>query len=148
MEVRMGRRDHKIEMLSELALFAGCDDRELAAIAKLVDEADVPAGRVLIEEGSASCREAFIILDGTASVTVRDVQVAIVGPGGVTGEMGVIDRERRSATVRAITDLKILVIDGRALSSLIEKHGVGWKLLKEMGQRVRALESEAAPALP
>ena len=144
----MGRRDRKIETLSGLALFAGCDDRELAGIAKLVDEADVPAGHVLIQEGSVSCREAFIIIDGTASVTVRDVQVAIVGPGGITGEMGVIDHECRSATVRAMTDMKLLVIDARSLSALIEKHGVGWKLLREMGQRVRALESEAAPALP
>src|SRR5438270_8848093 len=84
MEVRMGRRDHKIETLSKLALFSSCDDRELAAVAKLVDEADVPAGHMLIEEGSPSCREAFIILEGQASVTVRDVQVAIVGPGSFT----------------------------------------------------------------
>jgi hypothetical protein len=47
-----------------------------------------------------------------------------------------------------MTDMKLLVIDARSLSALIEKHGVGWKLLREMGQRVRALESEAAPALP
>ena len=144
----MGRRDQKIETLSKLALFSSCDDRELAAIAKLVDETAVPAGHVLIEEGSASCREAFIVLDGTASVTVRDVQVAIVGPGGVTGEMGVIDHERRCATVRAMTDMRLLVIDARSLSALIEKHGVGWKMLREMGQRVRALEAEAVPALP
>ena len=144
----MGRRDQKIESLSKLALFSGCDDRELAAIARLVDEAEVPAGHVLIQEGSPSCREAFIVLDGTASVTVRDVQVAIVGPGGITGEMGVIDHERRCATVRAITDLKLLVVDARGLNSLVEKHGVGWKLLKEMGTRVRTLESDAAPALP
>lgn len=144
----MGRRDRKIEILSQLALFSSCDDRELAAIAKLVDEAEVPAGHLLIEEGSASCREAFIVLEGTASVTVRDVQVAIVGPGGITGEMGVIDHDRRSATVRAMTDMKLLVIDARGLSALVEKHGVGWKLLKEMGVRVRTLESDAAPALP
>jgi len=144
----MGRRDHKMEILSQLALFAACDDRELAGIAKLVDEADVPAGHVLTEEGSVSCREAFIIVEGTASVTVRDVQVAVVGPGGITGEMGVIDHECRSATVRAMTDMKLLVIDARSLSALVEKHGVGWKLLKVMGQRVRSLESAAAPALP
>ena len=144
----MGRRDRKIETLAKLALFAGCDDRELAGIAKLVDEADVPAGHVLIQEGSTSCREAFIIVEGTATVTVRDVQVAIVGAGGITGEMGVIDHESRSATVRAMTDMKLLVIDARSLSALIEKHGVSWKLLKEMGQRVRSLESAAAPALP
>ena len=143
----MKRRDQKLERLQEIPLFAGCDDRELHEISKLVDEATVPEGRVLIEEDSTDCREAFIILDGSASVSVRGVQVAVVGPGGCTGEMGVIDHERRSATVTALTDLRLLVVDARGLHALVEKHGVGWKLMKEMGLRVRALESEKAPAL-
>jgi CRP-like cAMP-binding protein len=143
----MKRRDQKVERLQELALFASCDDRELHDIAKLVDEAVMPEGRVLIEEGATDCREAFIILEGQASVSVRGKQVAVVGPGGFTGEMGVIDHERRSATVTALTDLRLLVVDARGLHALVEKHGVGWKLMKEMGLRVRALESEGAPAL-
>ena len=143
----MKRRDGKIERLQEVPLFASCDDRELQAIARLVDETEVPEGHVLIEEGSPDCRQAFIILDGSASVSVRGVQVAVVGPGGCTGEMGLIDHELRSATVTALTDLRLLVVDARGLHALVEKHGVGWKLMKEMGQRVRALESENAPAL-
>ncbi|MEY2422146.1 MAG: hypothetical protein QOI95_2213 [Acidimicrobiaceae bacterium] len=143
----MKRRDEKLERLQEVPLFAGCDDRELHEISRLVDEAVVPEGRVLISEGSTDCREAFIILEGTASVSVRGVQVAVVGPGGCTGEMAVIDHERRSATVTALTDVRLLVVDARGLHALVEKHGVGWKLMKEMGLRVRSLEAEAAPAL-
>jgi len=143
----MRRRDDKVERLREVPLFASCDDRELEAISRLVDEAEVPAGRVLIAEGATDCREAFIILEGRASVSVRGVEVALIGPGSCTGEMGVIDHERRSATVTALTDLRLLVLDSRGLHALVEKHGVGWKLMKELGMRVRALESEAAPAL-
>ena len=143
----MKRHDEKHERLREIALFNSCDDRELSEIARIVDEAIVPEGRVLIQEGSNNCREAFIILEGQASVSVRGVQVAVVGPGGCTGEMGVIDHDRRSATVTALTDLRLLVVDARGLHALVEKRGVGWKLMKEMGLRVRALESEAAPAL-
>jgi hypothetical protein len=51
----MKRHDEKTARLRELPLFASCDDRELSEIAKLVDEAIVPEGRVLIEEGSTSC---------------------------------------------------------------------------------------------
>jgi CRP/FNR family transcriptional regulator, cyclic AMP receptor protein len=141
----MKRRDEKLERLQQLPLFASCDERELSEIAKLVDETSVPEGRVLIAEDSTNCREAFIILEGQASVSVRGVQVAVVGPGGCLGEMAVIDHERRSATVTALTDLTLLVIDARGLHALVEKHGVGWKLMKEMGLRVRALEAEGAP---
>jgi CRP-like cAMP-binding protein len=143
----MKRRDAKLERLEQVPLFSSCNERELQAISRVVDEAVVPEGRVLIEEGSADCREAYIILDGSASVSVRGVQVAMVGPGSFTGEMGLIDHERRSATVTALTDLRLLVVDARGLHALVEKQGVGWKLMKEMGLRVRALESENAPAL-
>jgi CRP-like cAMP-binding protein len=143
----MKRRDGKLERLQEVGLFKSCNDRELEAISRLVDEATVPAGRVLIDEGSADCREAFIVLDGTVGVSVRGVQVAVVGPGGITGEMGVIDHERRSASVTALTDVRLLVLDARGLHALVEKRGVGWRLMRELGLRVRALESEGAPAL-
>jgi CRP-like cAMP-binding protein len=143
----MRRRDGKMQRLQEVALFSSCDDRELEAISRLVDEASVPAGKVLIKEGSPDCREAFIVLEGTVGVSVRGVQVAVVGPGGVIGEMGVIDHETRSATVTALTDVLLLVVDARGLHALVEKQGVGWKLMRELGLRVRALESEDAPAL-
>lgn len=143
----MKRRDPKVERLQDIPLFKSCDDRELEAISRLVDEASVPAGRVLISEGSADCREAFIILEGTVGVSVRGVQVAVVGAGGVTGEMGLIDHERRSATVTALTDVQLLVLDARGMHALVEKRGVGWKLVRELGLRVRALEAEHAPVL-
>ena len=143
----MKRRDGKLERLRDVPLFASCDDRELEAIARLVDEAEVAEGRELITEGSADCREAFVVLAGRASVSVRGVQVAVIGPGSGTGEMGVIDHACRSATVTARSDMRVLVMDARGLHALIEKHGVGWKLMKELGLRVRALESESAPAL-
>ena len=143
----MRKRDEKIELLRGVALFNSCDDNELKQIAQLVDETTVPEGKEIITEGSTNCREAFIILDGTASVSVNGVQVAVIGPGGITGEMAVIDHERRSATVTALSDLRVLVVDARGLHALVEKHGVGWKLMKEMGLRVRALESDTAPAV-
>ena len=143
----MKAKDHKIEQLQRVPLFAACDDRDLKEISKLVDEVGVPAGHVLIEEGSTNCREAFIIIEGNAGVSVRGVQLAVLGPGSFTGEMSVLDHQERSATVVALTDVRMLVVDARGLHALVEKHGVGWKILKEMGQRVRALESEAAPAL-
>jgi CRP-like cAMP-binding protein len=142
----MKRHDPKLECLRKVPLFASCDERELQEISTLVDEAVVPEGRVLIAEGSTDCREAFIILEGQASVSVRGVQGAVVGPGGCTGEMGVIDHEQRSATVTALTELRLFVMNARGLHSLVEKHGVGWKLMKEMGLRVRNLEAETASA--
>jgi CRP-like cAMP-binding protein len=143
----MKRRDEKVELLRQTPLFASCDDRELESISRLVDEADLAEGRVLITEGSTDCREAFIVLEGTAGVSVRGVQVAVIGPGSCTGEMAVIDHDRRSATVTALTPMRVLVMDARGLHALVEKQGVGWKLLRELGLRVRALESETAPAL-
>lgn len=143
----MRKRDEKIELLRGVALFDSCDDSELKQIAQLVDETTVPAGKEIITEGSTNCREAFIILAGTASVSVNGTQVAVIGPGGITGEMAVIDHERRSATVTAISDLRVLVVDARGLHALVEKHGVGWKLMKEIGLRVRTLDAEVTASV-
>ena len=89
--------------LASVPLFSLCSKKELQAVAKATDEMELPAGRVLCEQGSTG-REAFIILDGTAEVTRNDQQVAIAGPGTCVGELALLDHGPRTATVTAQTD--------------------------------------------
>jgi CRP-like cAMP-binding protein len=138
----MGKRHHdSIERLRAVPLFSACSERELDRIDALATEVDLPAGKVLIAEGSADCREAFVILEGTAAVSVRGVQVALVGPGACVGEMGVIERAPRTATVVALTDLRTLVLDPRGLAGILANGSVSWKLLSQVDGRLRALEA-------
>jgi CRP/FNR family transcriptional regulator, cyclic AMP receptor protein len=142
--LRRKNKDAKIELLQGVPLFSACSKRELSRIASLVDEIEVPKGRVLTREGDAG-RECFVVVDGRATVTVGDRgRVARLAPGACFGEMSLLDSEPRSATVEAQTDMRLLVLDSRSFSSLIDEvPSVARKVLAAMAGRLRAVEGEA-----
>jgi len=139
----MAAKNRKLDVLSAVLLFSGCNRKELARIASLATEVDVPAGKVLAREGSAG-REFYVILDGKASVSIGGRDVATLGPGDFFGEMALLDQGPRVATVTADSSMEVAVLDPREFSTLIEEHpGVARKILKGLAQRLR--ESERAP---
>jgi CRP/FNR family cyclic AMP-dependent transcriptional regulator len=95
--------------LRDVPFFGGLSKRELATIAQLTDELDVEAGKVLARQGESG-QEFFVIIDGTAEVLRNDAPIAELGPGEFFGEMALLDEDRRTATVRAISPMKVLVM--------------------------------------
>jgi CRP/FNR family transcriptional regulator, cyclic AMP receptor protein len=142
MSVRKGR-DAKVERLRNVSLFSACSKRELARIASLADEIDVPEGRVLTHQGEPG-REFFVIVDGKARVSVRGKRATTLGPGSGFGEMSLFDQGPRSATVTALTDMHLLVLDSRGFSSLIsDVPSVASKIFRAMARRLREAEDSA-----
>jgi CRP-like cAMP-binding protein len=97
--------------LGELPLFAGLSKGELAQVGQWTTELDLPEGQVLGRQGSVAY-EFFVIEDGTARVTVDGAHVADLGPGDFFGEIGLLERERRTATVTATTPIRVVVMLG------------------------------------
>jgi len=112
--------DDFVKQLATVPLFARCSSGDLAKIARLTDEIDVEAGRPLVVEGDPG-HEAFVVVEGTASISQGGVEVATVGPGAVFGEMALIDRVPRNATVTATTPMQLLVIGQREFSGLLDE---------------------------
>src|SRR5690606_33774708 len=106
-----GKGDY-LEHLARVPLFTSLSKRDLQKIAKAVEEIAVEKGAMLVEQGSAG-KEAFVIVNGTASVKRNGKKVATLGPGAVVGELSLLDRGPRTATVTADSDLTFLVIDQR-----------------------------------
>lgn len=128
--------------LGSVPLFAACSKKELQAVARASDEIDLPAGRVLCEQGSAG-REAFVIIDGTAVVRRNDKKVASLGPGVCVGELALLDHGPRTATVVADTDMKVLVIGAREFAGILEAvPTIAHKLLRTLATRVRDLDTK------
>jgi len=99
------------------------------------------AGTIVIEEGSYGT-SAFIILSGTAEVFKKagrgEVVLAGVGPGQVFGEMGLIEDRPRSASVRAVTQLKARVIDRDQFNRLLSSRpAVLIPIMKSLFERLR-----------
>ena len=93
--------------LAELPLFQGLNDEALRAVAAAVVEESVEAGRELVREGDYS-QDLTIIDEGTASVEHDGQELAKLEAGTMFGEMGLLRKEQRNATVRAATDMRLL----------------------------------------
>ena len=105
------------------------------------DELEVPAGKRLATAGDIG-HELFIIVDGQASVSLRDRRTVRLGPGEFFGEMSLIDGGPRSATVEAATPMKLLVVATREFWGLLnEAPPLAGKIMRTLSQRLRDAEA-------
>jgi CRP/FNR family transcriptional regulator, cyclic AMP receptor protein len=93
--------------LRAVPLFAEMADRDLRVIATFATEDSVPAGTTLMREGDFS-NEVLAIETETADVLQGDRTVASLGPGDIVGEMGVLQRELRNASVIATSPMRLV----------------------------------------
>ena len=96
--------------LKKLPLFESVPDEDLERISYLVSEVSVSEGKPLVIEGDYAY-EFMAIEEGRAEVRRGDVVLAELGPGDFFGEMGLIDSDRRNATVTAKTGLRLITLD-------------------------------------
>jgi CRP/FNR family cyclic AMP-dependent transcriptional regulator len=113
------RQDTKMAALKRSPLFEGLSRKQLAQIARLSDDLDMPAGTVLCEEGSRG-REFFIIIDGEATVTQRGKELGTVSSGDFFGEIALLESVKRTATVTAATPLRFFVVSDHAFKSVLD----------------------------
>ena len=114
----MLRKNAKIELLKRVPLFERCSKRELAEIAMLADELDLPTARDLTKQG-ASGREFIVLVEGEAEV-VRGVRVVNeLGPGDFVGEIALVSGKPRTATVRTRGPSRVLVVSASAFRTLM-----------------------------
>jgi CRP-like cAMP-binding protein len=136
-------RDQYLDMLAQVPLFSSCSKRDLAKIAKASDEVDVAAGRVLVEQGTTG-RECYVVLDGEATVKRNGRKVATLGKGAQFGELALLDRGPRTATVVADTPLRVLVIGQREFTGVLDEvPGLAHKILASLAARIRDLDQKA-----
>ncbi len=108
------------ETLAQIHLFSDLSKADLKKIERLMTAVDIKKGKEFIIEGKPG-REAFILLEGTASVHRGKRLIATLGPGDIIGEMAILAGHPRSATVRAETDIVCEVLDRREFSSLLDE---------------------------
>ena len=132
--------DEKIRHLQKVDIFADCTKKQLKAVAAISRVVEAPAGTLLTRAGEAG-EEFFFILDGAANVEVTRRKRVRLGPGEFFGEMSLLDGEPRSATVRAETDMRLLVIIRRNFQGLLtEVPELTRTILVVLSRRLRDLE--------
>ena len=134
----MLRPNAKVKLLKRVPLFEQCSRHELDVVAAIADELDFKPGKQLTREGAPG-REFFIIVDGTAEVTRGKRKLRTLADGDFFGEISLITRLPRTATVTAISPLHALVITDRAFRRMLEQQpAIQRKVVEALGERLDA----------
>jgi CRP-like cAMP-binding protein len=138
--------DPSIDLIRGVPLFKEADDRFLERLQGEFMERTFAAGETLAEEGEAG--KTFIVIEnGVVTVTVHGREVAKLGPGDAFGEMALIDKSARSATVKADTEVHGYQLPVWSFRPIVESHPeMAWALLEALAERVREAESRNTPA--
>jgi predicted MFS family arabinose efflux permease len=111
-----------VRVLRGLAIFDGASQQSLERIAAEVGEFVVGEGSVVIRQGDEP-DDLFLVVDGSLRVTVGDREVGRLGDGAWFGEIGLLDRRPRTATVTATADTRLWRIPGSTFLSVLEDAG-------------------------
>jgi CRP/FNR family cyclic AMP-dependent transcriptional regulator len=131
------------ETLKQVPLFSGLSSRDLKQLAGAMHDRTFPAGREVTTEGEGGLGF-FVVLDGTATVTVDGQTRRTLGPGEHFGEMALIDGGRRSAKVTADTDLQCAGMTAWNFRPFLKDHpDVVWGLLQTLVARLRDAEQRS-----
>lgn len=136
------KSDQKLKLLATVPLFARLRGRALERVGQLADEVDVPAGRVLIRQGTTG-HEFFIVIEGRVRVERDGRPVSVRGAGDFVGEIALIDEGPRSATVTTETPCRLLVLNHREFHTLLsEQPEIQLVVLRTLAERVRQLDPD------
>jgi CRP-like cAMP-binding protein len=132
------RKNSKVELLKRVPLFARCSRHELDVISKVADEMDFKEGKQLAKEGAAG-REFFVIVEGTAEVTRGRKKLRMLSDGDFFGEISLITKLPRTASVTTVSPMRALVVTDRSFRRMLEQSpSIQSKVLEALGERLDA----------
>jgi CRP-like cAMP-binding protein len=135
-------RDREVA-LRRIPMFANLSGPELVRVASHMAEIDLPAGATLMTQREHA-REAVIIADGLAEVSVDGEPVSSVSAGDLVGEQALLDNGTRTATVTALTRVRAYVLDSREFAVLFESPTSARWIATELARRLRERNNQVA----
>ncbi len=129
-----------LEALAQVPLFSHLSRGELRRLLAMTEEYEYPEGAVMTAEGDPG-EAFFVVLEGQAAVIRRGKAVAQLWPGDFFGEISLLDGGPRTATVKAVTPVRSLLLLGKEFRALVATDGgLATKLLQETGSRLRRMD--------
>ena len=139
----MARHDVFVDHLQQVSLFSACSRKDLQLVAKRAEDIRVPAGKAIITEGETG-HEFFAIIEGTATVTRHGQKIASLGPGDAFGELALLEKAPRNASVIAETDMELVVLGQREFAGIVDEvPGFARKMLAGMAKRLREADQRS-----
>ena len=128
-------------LLRNVRLFSDLDERDLESLSDEFSERRFAAGDKIALEGEGGLMF-FVVEEGELSVEQHGEPVATLGPGSAFGEIALIDRRPRTATVTAVSDVTAFGLPVFVFRPFVEaRPQVAWKMLEAMADRLALAES-------
>jgi CRP/FNR family transcriptional regulator, cyclic AMP receptor protein len=128
------------DLIRGIPLFADLDDGSVKQLAGDFIEREFASGQSIATEGEGGLNF-FVVESGSADVTVGGNTVATLGPGASFGEIALVDKSARSATVTATSALRAYALPIWSFRSFAESRpSVTWKLLELLAERLRSAQ--------
>ena len=136
----MAGKDPKLDLIASVPMFCRLGHRELEQVAQLLDEVDIPAGRVLMRQGEHG-DEMFIVVSGSFRIERDGRTIAERGAGTALGEIALLSKGPRTATITATEPSRLLVAGHREFHALMDDHpSVRMQVLEGLATKIRALD--------
>jgi CRP/FNR family cyclic AMP-dependent transcriptional regulator len=136
-------QDRRTELLAGCPLFKGIDADGLAALAEKAAPVDFPAGHVIARAGEIGTGF-FVVVEGAVRVVRDGVVVARLGPGEFFGELSVLDRLPRNATVSADEQTSLLALASWDFETvLLDQPALTLAILRGVAARLREVSESA-----
>lgn len=132
---------NRSDLLGRIPLFSGLTAERMAALSALTEEKGFPAGEEIITVGE-DADALYILLEGSVQVVYpgneRDVELARLGPGDCFGEMALLNDQPRSASVRTLEPVRVLLLPREGFRDLLRSSAdVSLNLLEVLSRRIR-----------
>ncbi len=114
-----------VDFLAAVPLLEGQDEADLVELARVLRRRTVPAGEILWRQGD-DARELMFVVDGVVSASLhvpgeRTVEIGTAGPGEVVGEIGLLDGEGHTMSVRASETATLLALGRMDFAALLAR---------------------------
>jgi CRP/FNR family cyclic AMP-dependent transcriptional regulator len=126
-----------VSQLTKVPLFSDCSQRDLQTISRAVKDVEFPEGTVIAREGDPGIG-LFVIVHGTADVSIGGKKKTALTPGDFFGEIALLDGGPRTATVTATSDVQLLGLTEWVFRGLMQEYpSIALKTLQQMAGRLR-----------
>ena len=134
--MRLFSQDTKVQALKGVPLFEDLSRKELVQLERVCEDLEVEQGRVLCKEGEVG-HEFFVLVNGKVQVSRKGRRVATMGGGDFVGEIALVTKLPRTATVTAETPVRLFVLTSREFHAVLDQNPkVERKVLRALARRL------------
>ena len=139
METNLTDNIEKLITLKSIPMFSELDVFTLQQIQKIAVYKKIPSGETVIAEGEEGT-SLYVVISGKVGVYKGEKQINEIGAGGLFGEMAIIEKQRRSATIKTLTDTSFLMIEGDDFERLLERNSsISGSVIRTLAGRLRKM---------